>query len=434
MDIKNKLQQIRYNKFFNDSAWSLIGTVAGKGLALLSGILIARFLGKDAFGEYGMIKNTIITVGLLSTFGLGYTATKFVSEFRHYNKDKVHLFISYAMKITFVFCFIMFLMIFLFADYIATDVLKASNLTIVLRVLSVLVIFNGLVMTQVGVLAGFGEFKQIAKISIIIGIVTFIITVPFTYFLGFNGAIFSLLIIQIINFFLNRNIIEKLKKEYSNTLTSDRALLKEIFRYTFPVALQELSYSVTAWVGNLLLIRMTTYGELGLYNAAIQWNSIIKFIPEILRNVVLSHLSSSSFNSKKHSRVMNQSLLVVFLSTFLVAIVISVFSSFIASFYGNTFQSLGNLIIIICVTAVVTSVSNIYIQAYMSKNLNWEMFFLRLFRDIMILLLFFIMLKNTKMSGSYVVAYSNLCLHTIFIPIIIIVYNKKVNNKLMFKI
>ena len=70
------------SRFLNDSFWALSGNVAGKGLALVAGIVVARLLGRDLFGEYGLIKSTLIGISILSTFGLGYTATKFVAEIR----------------------------------------------------------------------------------------------------------------------------------------------------------------------------------------------------------------------------------------------------------------------------------------------------------------------------------------------------------------
>lgn len=76
MMLANIIAKIKTSKLLTDSLWSLGGNVVGKGLALLADILVARFLGKDIYGEYGIIRNTILTIGVFSTFGLGYTATK----------------------------------------------------------------------------------------------------------------------------------------------------------------------------------------------------------------------------------------------------------------------------------------------------------------------------------------------------------------------
>ena len=103
MKSNNLLTKLKKNQLFKDSVWSLFGNVVGRGLALVSGIFVARFLGKDIFGEYGIIKNTILTIGVFSTFGLGYTTTKYIAEFKEFSRELIPLFVKTANKITLVF-------------------------------------------------------------------------------------------------------------------------------------------------------------------------------------------------------------------------------------------------------------------------------------------------------------------------------------------
>lgn len=79
--IKHEFSRFKESKLFKDSAWALIGSILGRGLSLFAGIAVARFLGKKIYGEYGMIKSNLVLVSVFSTFGLGYTATKFCSKF-----------------------------------------------------------------------------------------------------------------------------------------------------------------------------------------------------------------------------------------------------------------------------------------------------------------------------------------------------------------
>ena len=52
--LKNRILN---SKLMMDSFWSLFGNVIGKSLALAAGIIVARYLGKDIYGEYGIIIN-----------------------------------------------------------------------------------------------------------------------------------------------------------------------------------------------------------------------------------------------------------------------------------------------------------------------------------------------------------------------------------------
>ena len=212
--LKNRILNSR---LLNDSFWSLIGNVIGKGLSLAAGIFIARFLGKDVFGEYGIVKNTVILIAGLSTLGLGYTATKYVAEYKTNKSEYVRIVLLYITKITLVFSGAMALVLFLTAEFIAESVLSDHNLKTPLRVLSILIVFNALTTMQIGVLAGFGKFREMAFINSIIGGVTFVTSLSLTYYFGFNGALTALLIAQILNWFLNYKAANNTLNKKGNT-------------------------------------------------------------------------------------------------------------------------------------------------------------------------------------------------------------------------
>src|ERR1700722_8315688 len=62
--------------------WMLMGAVISRMLGLLTSILLARILGKIAFGELSIIQSTTGLFGAFAGLGIGITATKYVAEFR----------------------------------------------------------------------------------------------------------------------------------------------------------------------------------------------------------------------------------------------------------------------------------------------------------------------------------------------------------------
>ena len=50
------------HNLIKDSLWSIFGSVIGKGSAFISGIFIARLLGKISYGEYSMLKMIEVSV------------------------------------------------------------------------------------------------------------------------------------------------------------------------------------------------------------------------------------------------------------------------------------------------------------------------------------------------------------------------------------
>lgn len=429
---KKAFQNLLNSRLIKDSFWALAGNVIGKGLALIAGILIARLLDAKVFGEYSIVRNTLLSMAMFSTFGIGYTGTKYTADLK---KNQPHLllhFVKAAMKITFWFCLVMAVFLFLFSDQIAIQILDAPHLAFAMKVLAILIIFNGLTTTQVGVLAGFGEFRSLARINSFIGVLTFFLSVTLTYLYGFNGALVALLSVQVINWFLNYRLLQQKLKTYTTYKTKVNSFLKVVLKFSAPVALQEMTYAITAWLGTLLLIKYASYEDLGKYNAAMQWNAIVLFIPGILRNVTLSHLSEKVNNHEQHSSIMKTTIVINFVMTFLPALIIFFMSDYISKLYGYSFVGLGKLITIALFTTIFISISNVYTQVYMSKGLNWVMFLIRLFRDFGILILAYILIRiNFASFGPpLLLIYSSLLINILFLILIITLYNKKFKNAL----
>src|SRR3972149_3010593 len=63
--------------------WSLAGTVVSRGMMLLASIFVARMLGKEVFGQFGILQATVAMFAVFAGFGLGLTAMKYVAQHRH---------------------------------------------------------------------------------------------------------------------------------------------------------------------------------------------------------------------------------------------------------------------------------------------------------------------------------------------------------------
>lgn len=422
MNFKTITNKVNNNKLISDSLWSLLGNVFGRGLALIAGIIVARFLGKDIYGEYGAIRNTIITIGIFSTFGLGYTATKFVAELRVNNKEIINSFIHRANIITIVFSGIMAILLFSFSNEVSVYIFKGADLQFPLRILSVLIVFNAVTSTQIGILSGFGKFKEIAKINTVVGFLTFSFSIFLTYLYSFNGAIIALLIAQILNCIINYYYVKK--EQNTNLINGDIITYKEILFFSTPIAMQEGTYAISSWISMILLINYTSFGQLGMYTVAMQWSSIVLFIPGILRNVVLSHLSSHTNNENMQNRIMLQTIFINILCTIIPAVLVFGFNGFVESSYGHTFKDVGYLITTAVFSTVFVSVSNVYSQAYTAQGKNWMMFSLRLFRDTTIILLFLIFVKNKIYDGAFALIISNVIISIFFLIFVIYFYKK----------
>lgn len=379
--MRNLLESIRKNSLFRDSFWALLGNALGKGLALIAGITVARFLGSEEYGEYGMIRNNLTMIATFSSLGLGYTATKFIAECKG-DVAKSRIIHKIVTHITIVTSSIIMILVAIFANPLATW-LDAPYLGRLLMYASVAIVLNAVNTTQVGELSGFKAYKEIAFNNTCAGIITFAASVALTYFYGIDGAVIALIISFAANCLLNRFSIKK--HLLTRNTVNARKNYREILAFTFPVALQESSYSITHLLSTILLIKFAGYGELGLYSAATQWMAVMLFVPGALRNVALSHLSESNDDMNSNKLVLKRMLQVNFVTTLVPFLIIALLSGWICSVYGDSYEGLQSVLNVCMFTSVINSLTNVFTQSLIAMNQNWYLFTTRLIQDFLIL-------------------------------------------------
>lgn len=391
---------VKKNKLLIDSFWSILGNTIGYGFLFIAGVLVARILGKTIYGEYGMLKSIFTSIGMFSTFGLSYTGTKYVAELKNISLNKTRNFIKRSVIITFALSLLCSILLFTYSQDIAIRWLESTTISIYLKTFSLLIILFAFSYLLLAIIAGLGKFKELSKINSITGFVSFVLTILFTIKWSLKGAMAALLLSQLINCMLSINVIIKemgSKCLIQKNSSSDFITFKEILSFSLPVAMQETIYTFSTWFINLFILWFGSYGEIGLYSAAIQWNSIILFVPGILRNVILTHLTENN-SSSAFKRIFKNVSLLSFVVTFIPSVLIFAFSGVIEKSYGPTFIGLNYLISIACISAIFMSIRNVYAQVFMAKGLNWQMFFIRFFADLGVLLLAFILMKKIYLN------------------------------------
>lgn len=346
---------------------------------LLAGIVIARLLGKDLYGEYGFVKTTMFQFAAFATLGLGYTSTKFVAEYKTKDKSQVAPIINASVCITLTTSCVVAFCILIFATPLA-NFLKEPAMALALRVLAAIVIIRALNTTQCGILAGLGEFKKIAQVNTFSGLSLFVACIPLTYFFSLEGSLASLALSQILCLTLNSIAIRHQNKNKSN-IKNWTKYVWEIARFSIPVALQEFTYATSRWLGILIISHLGSMGEVGIYTASDLWNSVILIIPSLLSNVILSHLSSTPDDLQKQRRNVNMMLLVNLSCTILPFLVVILASPLITSIYGSTFTSMQPVLRIITCCSIFSCCSNVLSAELIAQRHTWTLFAIRSTRD-----------------------------------------------------
>lgn len=277
--------------------WSVVGGAASRVCSVLAGIAVARAIGKEGFGEYGMVQSTVLMLGVLAGFGLGATATRFVADALRTDPARAGRVANLTIVVALVFGSLLAAATAVSAPWLADLSLGRSGLTKVLRAASLLLFCSTLNNVLLGILSGFQAFRQVARINLWQGLATPVAAVPLALLYGVDGAVASLTVNAGLGMLLGAAALNNQYREHSIATRYHRELWREwpvLWRFAFPTMLSGLMVAPVTWLANLILVRLPGgYGELGLFNAANQWRTVILLVPGLVASVMLPILSEA---------------------------------------------------------------------------------------------------------------------------------------------
>ena len=258
--------------------WSLAGSLVSRGLGLLASVLVGRMLGVVEFGELGIIQSTIGMFGALAGFGMGLTAIKYVAEFKHTDPTRAGRIIGLSSATAWGSSGILAIALFACAPWLAANVLAAPHLSDLLRVSTLLLLLGGVNGAQTGALSGFEAFRQIARINLIAGLLTFPLIVFGTWHWGVTGAVWGLVGSQLANCVMSSVAVRAESARHGVTVAyvGSYADLTLFCRFSLPAILTGLLNTLVTWGAGVLVVNQAGgYAEMGVYNAALR----VKLLP-----------------------------------------------------------------------------------------------------------------------------------------------------------
>lgn len=359
-------------KIISNSILLLIGNSFGKLCIFISGILAARILTVNDFGQYSTIRNSIMLLNVLISGSISSGSTKIISNSINTNNIKLKIISLFTSTIFVCFLFIIILLffknniiqLFFLNEYKLLTSIYASCLLLVS--VSISTLFQSITI-------GLELYKQIAIINLIISI----ISIPIIYYLttnfGINGAIYGISIYFIVDLVFNCIIIYK-KIKNSNFLFEIKSLLKEInylYKYFGVFFIGVIINAFSFWYSRIMVINHTnTFEKIAIFDASYQWLSVIMIITGATTSVALPMLSKIvNFGEREYKlKVFNINLIVNILISITLAFVIGVFSEEILYIYGEKYIEGKTTLRYLCIMSILFTIATVYHRYIVSIN------------------------------------------------------------------
>ncbi|TCL36066.1 Na+-driven multidrug efflux pump [Anaerospora hongkongensis] len=371
-----------FSRFTSNALWSLSGAIFLRGSTLLATIFVARIIGKEAFGEYAIVQNTLMMIATITGVGLSMTGTKYVAGYTDINK--LGRIISLIICTSLISGLLGSSLIYFLSDIISEKVLQTAKLKDYFFIGATAVVFNVIISAITGVLSGLNKFKDLAIINLIVGFSTFSLLLLLSNSYGVYGAIIGFVLSAIINcllclFFLYRYCaVAQIQINFMTSWTEYSILTK----FSLPTVIGNVVVMLAVWISNILIVKQTVggYSELAIINAALQWQNAILFVPNTLTPVILTALSKSytERSYKDYSNVIKLSFYVTCLVSGCICLILFFFADSLMGLYGTNFSIYGLVLKLIIISSFLISINNVIGQILASIGTMWTGFMFNL--------------------------------------------------------
>jgi O-antigen/teichoic acid export membrane protein len=369
------------DRIIKGTATNLVAVAFNQGSTLIVNIVVARILMKQSFGEYAMVQSTLLTVATLSQFATGYTATKYIAEYRSDDPERAGRIMGLCATVSALMASVGTILLITIAPTLAGTMLKAPHLAIPLTIGSGALFFSTINGYQTGALAGLEAYGGLAKAGVASGIVAVIAISLGARWGGLNGTLIGLSISAFIRCAIHNRWLrlesraQGITPQYRGSMVQEKPV---ILKFALPATIAGYYSMPMIWLATSFLVRQPGgYGEMALYSAANNLRIMVLFLPNVMNSVGLSVLNNEKAKGgiQHFNRIFKSNVVYVFLISLGGVLAVGVCGRWILQLFGKDFGDAHFLLWILLLCGFFESLSIVMYQYVQSKEKLWISFF-----------------------------------------------------------
>jgi len=400
-------------RFVRGTGWSMVGVLISRLSTLIGFFFAGHILGRELFGQYGMVQSTMTMFSGLAGFGLGVTATKYVAGHRVMDKQRAGEVAHACIRMAWLTGALITVILYFIAPWLAGKSIGAPELIVPLRISAASLMLGAVASAQHGILSGLEAFREIARVNIWSNTGAAIILVLGSWLFGLHGAVAGILLGSTITYFMQRLVLNKQVRAAGLELSSGSTIDWSVFwKFSLPAVLAGLMIGPANWICNAMLVnRNDGFIQMGTYNAASQYLTALLFVPIVMGQTVLPMLSERiGANDRMRSvKLMMVSIKINALAVWPAVLVGSIISPWLMRLYGPEFVDGWKTLIWCLINAGVLAVQVPAGQIMSAAGRMWAGFYMNMGWAIIFILLSFPMVRY----GSEGLAFARLIAYVI---------------------
>lgn len=367
-------------RLIKGTALNFIAVAFNQGSTLIANILVARILMQQSFGEYSMVQTTLLTMATLSQLATGYTALKYIAEYRSVDPERAGRIMGVCATVSGVMAGVGTILLVAMAPWLAGTMLNAPHLASALIIGAGFLLFSSINGYQTGALSGLEAYASLAKAGVASGIVAIVAISLGAWWGGLNGTLLGLSVSALFRCGIHYGFLRVesrthgIKPQYGGSLRQEKAI---ILKFALPAAMAGYYSLPMIWLANTFLVRQPGgYEEMARYAAANNLRIIVLFMPGVINSVGLSILNNEKANGDlaHYHRVFRSNVLHIFFISLGGALVMGILGRPILELFGKDFGA-GYLILwLLLASSVFEAVSIALYQYVQSQAKIWQSF------------------------------------------------------------
>lgn len=288
--VRSWFRDASLRRFLTSAVWNAVSVGLSRVLNLLALILASRALGSDRYGQLGLVQNTMAMFGVFAGFGLGLTATQQVARWSGIDPVRTAGLIRRLQGFSLTTGLLAAAAAIVVAPWLATQTLSRPELSPVLQLGSLLILFNAFLGVQQGTFVGLVAVRK-AALAQGIGGAALIVGMPLgAQWGGLQGCLAAQIAALGVQAAASQYLLKTICRERGIALGRPTPCwrFEGMYHQALPVALCSLLVMPVDWCVSVMLVRATGgFHEAGLYAVAWQWVLPVLLIPSVIGQSVL---------------------------------------------------------------------------------------------------------------------------------------------------
>jgi O-antigen/teichoic acid export membrane protein len=404
-----------HSRFQMGVAFNLLGTFFNQGSTFAVSIVVANLLGRQIFGEYAIVQNTLVAVAAFGQLGIGFVCTKYVAEFRSTERERAGRILGMLYAFSIILAGIGSIALLVLSPWLAVSVLKAPSLAPVLAMGSAVLLFAILNGFLIGALAGLESYRGLARALVWSGTVYLLVCSGFAWRGGLNGVVAGQAISGLVQFVMlaltlrNECLRQGIRLHYRGTANEWPIILK----FAVPGALSGLTSAPALWLASTLLVRQPDgFSQMAIFSASFSLMAAVLLLPNIANNVGMSLINhrKGSGNSLEYRQIFWINLVTTVAIVVTAAIAAALLGPQLLRLFGRNFKNGYPTLLILLAATIPQGLAVALYQIIQSQAKMWLSFIaVAVPRDALIVIFAYLLIPTHGASGvaiGYAAAWS----------------------------